>query len=186
MAEPVACGDMLRFLAVLVFLAGAVLAAGPWIPNSWLPTDRLPGWWPPDARIGYALLGVAVVLWLLGARRRRTSGAADDRIRDELERRGFRFELMGDDGWQARGAWNGQTLIVRKGSGAQANRFGRAWIVLLRVAGRPVEPWPLSPNKAQLIRDDGRAFEVVLPETGLAGGGQHFAERVDQVLAARE
>lgn len=173
---------VIRLLALLVLLAGAAVTAAPWLPAEWrahLPPQVEP--W-----MGWTALGAGALLWLVGGRRRRRRATlADDDLRAPFAERGFRFAPSGAGDWQAVGRWDGVPLVARRSSGVHANRFGRPFVLVLEIAGRPCEPWPLSPEQAAVVEVAEGSFTVVLPEAGTAATRHRVRERIASVLSCR-
>lgn len=153
----------MRGLAFLLFLLGLALLSQPWWPaawGEWLPSVlREQGW-------RLALFPLLLAAVLLGARlllRRSRPSVGDDELRRLLAQSGLLLR-GGATSWQAAGSLDGVPVLVRRDEGYQAGRFGRTWVLVLEVAGRPRQPWPLLPRDATLLdqqQDDG--FSVVLP-----------------------
>ncbi len=175
----------MRFLLRLMLIAGVLLIAWPWIPESVRPgsADGVP------ARTMQIVGGIAVVVAIaLGlATRKRGDGDMDDaaEIRARLADAGFRFIDL-ERGWQAEGQWQKERVVVRKVSDAHATRFGRPWTLLITLPGVPREPWPFLPDQGGIVERGASTFTVVAADLGLAGRSARLGSRLDHLLAARQ
>ncbi|MBA3845835.1 MAG: hypothetical protein H0X45_04200 [Planctomycetes bacterium] len=175
----------MRFLLRLVLIAGLLLIAWPWLPESMRPASAAG---VPARTIqiaGGAVVVLAVALAL--ATRKRGQGEADDaaEIRARLADAGFRFIDL-ERGWQAEGLWQKERVVVRKVSDAHATRFGRPWTLLITLPGRPRDPWPFLPDQGGIVERGNGTFTVVAADLGLAGRSARLGSRLDHLLAARE
>lgn len=150
----------------LLILLGLLFVALPWLPAGISAT--LPAW-VAESALGLGLGAVALGLLVLALRRRRPSASAGDGpIRHMLADEGLRLVQHGH-GWQAFGSWEGVDVAVRLEEARHAGRFGRAWVLLAEVAGRPRKPWPLPANRLPLIEQDDDRFVVVIVDAARLG-----------------
>lgn len=156
---------------------------------------RLIAHWPPslpmpplprDALLGGAAAAAALGLLLMLWPRRRGAAQADDRIAaDELRRRGLHVTRVGSD-WVAEGRWRGEEVAVQLRRDHHAGRFGRPWVLVVRLPGRPRVAWPFMPEQASIAERDADGFAVVVADVARVGSERAIAQRVDELFAARE
>jgi hypothetical protein len=174
-----------RLPALLCIVSGAWLAAQPWLPEP----ARLARHVALPGAVAALLVPAGGALVALGAAlllipRRRGAAASDHAIVATLTRHGFRFTPLAE-GWQASGSWREVPMVLRRGGGREAARFGRPWVVVVSLPGRPAEPWPLHPAQGGVVdlRHDG--FSVSLPDLCVPGQQDRLAERLDIIVASR-
>ncbi len=177
---------MRSLLAILLICGGAWSASQPWLPEA-ARLDRfvsVPSALTTVMRPAGALCAALGVVLLLLPRRRSAGLPSDDTIVATLTRSGFRFDHH-TDGWLAQGAWRGVPVVVRRGSGREAARFARPWVIVVSLPGRPAEPWPLPPSQGGIIEIRPEGFSVSLPDLSSPDQQSRLAQRLDTIIASR-
>ena len=146
-------------IALFMLVGGALFALHSWLPEfPRIPLPTVLESWAIPISVGIAVSG----LFLL-RRPPRKPALGDRPLVSTLEEAGFHFTSI-PNGWQADGSWKGVPLIVRKGIGHDANRFGRPWAIVVVLPGQPLEPWPFLPEEGVIIeqRSDGFSNNEIL------------------------
>jgi hypothetical protein len=88
-------------------------------------------------------------------------------------------------GWQADGAWKGMPLVLRKGIGHEAGRFGRPWTIVAVLPGQPIEPWPFLPEEGLIVERRRDGFSVAMADLSRPERMHRLAERLNQLVLSR-
>lgn len=170
----------MRGLGSLLLILGVVWLGSTWLPDAW--QEHL----PPALReasigggAGVALLGL--LLRFLG-RHRIKPAASDAALRQALAARGLEFSGP-TTAWQAQGDMHGQMVIVRRDE-AQAGRYGRAWVLIVEVAGQAQSPWPLGHDAARLLEPGPPRYVALIPDA-LRLDGTALLGRLRAIVGAR-
>ncbi len=171
---------------VPTMIALFMLIGGAWFAlHSWLPEfPRIP---LPTMLENWAIpIGVGIVVSGLFLLRRppRKLALGDRPLVSTLEEAGFHFTSI-PNGWQADGSWKGVPLIVRKGIGHYANRFGRPWAIVITLPGQPLEPWPFLPEEGVIVEQRKEGFNVAIADLSRPEKMHRLGERLNQLLAHR-
>ncbi len=170
-------------IAFLFLVIGAWFALHGWLPA--LPRIPLPTViesWAHPIGVGIAFSGLGGLLLLRRPPRKPALG--DRPLVSTLEEAGFHFTSI-PNGWQADGSWKGVPLIVRKGIGHDANRFGRPWAIVIAMPGQPLEPWPFLPEEGVIIEQRKEGFSVAIADLSRPEKMHRLGERLNQLLAQR-
>jgi hypothetical protein len=170
---------MIKVILLLVGCYGLAFTALPTIAQLPFIAD-LPALW----RIGGSAAAVVVALLLFVGRRGPGADLSDRVIKDELSRRGFHFITI-ERGWQAEGQWNKVPVVVRRQSDFQASRFGRPWVIVVSLPGKPNDPWPFVPEQAAISERRADGFSVVIVDCTYSGAQGRFSGRMDQLVGSR-
>jgi hypothetical protein len=170
----------MRGLGTLLLLLGLI-----WLVLGFLPQQVQAQ--VPDMVLDQAVAGggalalVGLALRVLGRRPRRPA-SDDSALRQALAARGL--ELSGPaSAWRAQGDWHGHPLIVRRDE-ATAGRYGRAWVLLVEVAGAAQSPWPLGHDAARLIEPGPPRYVALIPDA-LRLDGPGLLARIRAIVGAR-
>ena len=174
---------MLRVLSVILLLSGSLLLVAQHLPPQWQQPWLLRMLPASPVMIGAGVVAFGALL-LIATRRRPGPPLEDAAVRAVLTRAGMHLIQLGS-GWQAEGAWRGVKLVVSRRSDYAATRFGRPWVLVARLPGKPIEPWPFMPDQALIAEREEDGFSVVMVDVCTAGGHARLAERLDRLVVSR-